>query len=149
MTRAARPRGSAPVRAQRVAHGVDEPFNAPWQEPLLPPDIEHLHPSFLPVDARLDPADEPVPEDDRQHVPAPTALGRWEEELPDVLELEEAPEEAAIPDDRVERGNERDGSGRVRRRCQQFGVLADDEAFPADALHLDGNEVSAFDELLA
>ena len=108
-----------------------------------------MHASLVPVDPRLDPADEAVPEDDRQYVPAPTALGRWEEELPDVLELEEAPEEAAIPDDRVERGNERDGSERVRRRCQQFGVLADDEAFPADALHLDGNEVSAFDELLA
>src|SRR5437870_8432909 len=139
----------AEVRAQRVAHRVDEPVNAAWREPILPPDIEHLHASLGPVDTRLDPADETVTETDRQHVPAPTALGRWEEEFPDVVEVEQAPEKAAIPHDRIERGNESDGSGRVRPRCLQFGVLADDEAFPADALHLDGNEVSAFDEFLA
>src|SRR5439155_25899885 len=114
-----------------------------------PPGVEHVHASLGQVDPRLDPADEAVAVNDRQHIPAPTPLGRWDEELPYVLELEQAPEEAPIPDDRVERGNERDGRRRVRRRCQQSRVLTDDEAFSADALHLDGNEVSAFDELLA
>src|SRR6266550_7371119 len=70
----------AEVRAQRVTHRVDEPVNAAWREPVLPPHIEHLHASLGPVDPRLDPADEAVPENDRQHVPAPTALGRWLEE---------------------------------------------------------------------
>jgi hypothetical protein len=98
---------------------------------------------------RLDPADEPVPEDDREDVPAPTALFRWEEELPDVVEVEQAPEEGSIPHDRIERGNERDGRRRVRRRREEFGVLLDDEAFPADAVDVDGNKISAFDELVA
>src|SRR5439155_4615057 len=139
----------AQVRAQRLAHRLDEPVNPAWQEPILPPDIEHVHASLGPVDPRLDPADEAIPEKDRQHVPAPTALGRWEEELPYVLELEQAPEEAAIPDDWVERRDERDGRRRVRRSCQQFGVLTDDKAFSADALHLDGKEITALDELFA
>ena len=139
----------AEVRPERVAHRVDEAVNAAWREPVLPPDIEHVHASLGPVDPRLDPADEAIPEDDRQHVPAPTAFGRWEEELPDVLELEQAPEEAAIPDDRVERGDERDGGRRVRRRFQQFDFLTDDKALSADTLHLDRHEVSAFAELFA
>src|SRR5256885_8247165 len=133
----------AEVRAQRVAHRVDEPVNATRREPVLPPDIEHLHASLVPVDPRLDPADEAVLENDRQHVPAPTALGRWKEELPDVLELEEAPEEAAIPNDWIERGHERDGRRRVRRGFEKFDVLTDEKAFSADAPHLDGNEDSA------
>ena len=96
----------------------DEPFNAARCKPILPPNIEHVHASLVAVDPRLDPADEAIAEDDRQHVPAPTALGRWVEELPDVLELEQAPEKAAIPDDRVEGGNERDGRRRVRWRFE-------------------------------
>ena len=107
------------------------------------------HASLGPVDPRLDPADEAVAENDREHVPAPTAFGRWDEELPDVLELEQAPEQAAIPDDRVERGNERDGRRWARRRFQQLGLFTDDKALSADALHLDGNDVTAFDELFA
>src|SRR5947207_13924768 len=87
----------AEIRAQRVAHRVDEPVSAAWREPILPPDIENLHASLAPVDPRLDPADEAVLENDRQHVPAPTAFRRWKEELPGVLELEGAREEAAIP----------------------------------------------------
>ena len=139
----------AEIRAQCVTHRVDEPVSTAWREPILPPDTEHIHARLVPVDSRLDPADEPVPEDDRQDVPAPTALLRWEEELPDVVEVEQAPEEGPIPHDRIERGNERDGRRRVRRRRQEFGVLLDDEAFPADALDVDGNEISAFDELVA
>src|SRR5439155_9920726 len=67
----------------------------------------------------------------------------------DVLELEQASKEAAIPDDWIERGNERDGRRWVRRRFQQFDVLTDDKAFSADALDLHGDEVSALDELFA
>ena len=91
----------------------------------------------VPVDPRLDPADEAVPEDDRQHVPAPAALRGREEELPHVVEVEQAPEQGAVPDQRIERGEERDRGRRLRRRLQQLDVLAEDEALAAHALDLD------------
>ena len=47
------------------------------------------------------------------------------------------------------RRRERDGGRRLRRRLQQLDVLADDEAFAAHALDLDGNELAALDQLLA
>ena len=68
-------------------------------------------PARVPVDPRLDPADEAVAEDDREHVIAPTALRRREEALPHVLEVEQAREEGGVPQQRVERGDERDGGG--------------------------------------
>src|SRR6187551_991691 len=93
----------AQVGAERVAHRVDESVGATRCEAVLPPDVEHLDTAFVPVDARLDPADEAVSEDDRQHVPAPTPLGRRMEQLPHVVEIEQAPEKRAVPDQRVER----------------------------------------------
>ena len=48
---------------------------------------EHLHLATSAVDARLDPADEAIAEEDRQHVPAPTPPGRRDEELPHIVEL--------------------------------------------------------------
>ena len=98
----------AHVRAESVAHRVDEPLSPTWREAVFPPDVEHLHTAFSPVDPRLDPADEAVTEEHRQHVPTPPALRGRHEELPHVVEAEEAPEEAAVPDQRVERGEERD-----------------------------------------
>src|SRR5207247_4195081 len=68
---------------------------------------------------------------------------------PHVVEVEQAPKEAAVPDQRIERWKERDGGRRLRRRFQQRDVLAKGEAFAAHALDLDGNELSALDELLA
>ena len=93
----------AQVGAERVAHRVGEPFGAARREAVLPPDVEHLHAGVGPVDARLDPADESVPERDRQHVPAPAALGGRYEELPHVVEAEKAAKQAAVPDQRIER----------------------------------------------
>src|SRR5690349_9781664 len=52
------------VGAERVAHGVDEPLGAARREVVLPPDVEYLHARMLPVDPRLDPPDETVPEGD-------------------------------------------------------------------------------------
>src|SRR5437870_3249379 len=139
----------AEVRAQRVAHRVDEPVSAAWREPVLPPDIEHLHAGVGPVDPRLDPADEAVPERDRQHVPAPTSLGGWHEELPHVVEVEQAPKEAAVPDQRIEWGKERDGGRWLRRRFEQLHFLSEDETLAAHALDLDGNDLSELNEVLA
>src|SRR5439155_15537437 len=123
----------------------DEPVHAAWREPLLPPDVEDIHATFGPFDPRLDPADEAVPKDDRQDVPAPAAFSGWHEELPHVVEVEQAPKEAAIPNQRVERWEEGDRGRWLRGRFQQFDVLTDEQALSADALHVDGNEVSAVD----
>src|SRR5437773_1261210 len=139
----------AQVRAECVAHRVHEPLGAARREAVLPPDIEHVHAGLGPVDPRLDPADEAVAEHDRQDVPAPTALGGWQEELPHVVEVEQAAEEAAVPNQGIEGGKERDGGRRLRRRLQQLDVLSEDEALAAHARDLDWNELAALDELLA
>src|SRR6266851_9877611 len=68
----------AQVRAERIAHRVDEPVGVARREAVLPPNVEHLDAGSVPVDPRLDPADEAVAEGDREHVPAPTALCRRE-----------------------------------------------------------------------
>src|SRR5262245_462630 len=77
----------AEIGAERVAHGVDEPVDAPRCKTVLPPGAEHLDAAFVPVDARLDPPDKALAEDDGQHVPAPPPFGRWVEELPHVVEI--------------------------------------------------------------
>src|SRR4029450_9204427 len=53
----------------------------------------------------------------------------------------------AVPEQRVERGKERDGGRRLRRRLKQPDVLAYDEALSAQALDLDGNELAELDQL--
>ena len=50
----------AQVRAERVAHRVDEPVGAARREAILPPQVEHFHAGSVPVDPRYDPADEAV-----------------------------------------------------------------------------------------
>ena len=65
------------------------------------------------------------------------------------MEVEQLPEETAVPDQRIERGKERDGGRRFRRRFQQLDVLAEDEALAADALDLHGNELAVLDQLRA
>jgi hypothetical protein len=74
---------------------------------------------------------------------------RRQEEFPHIVEVEQAPKEAAVLDQRIKRGKERDGGRRLRRRFQQRDVLADDEAFAAYALDVDGNELAQLDQLLA
>ena len=105
--------------------------------------------ALSPVDPRLEPADEAVAEEHWQHVPTPAALRGRHEELPHVVEAEEAPEEAAVPDQRVERGEERDRGRRLGRPFERRDLLAEDEALCAHTLHLDRNELPALDELLA
>ena len=89
-------------------------------------------------------------EEHRQHVPAPTPLGWWDEELPDVVELEERPEQAAVPHQRVERRQERDGRRRLAGAPPAARPpLVRTKRLPRHALHLDRNELAPFDELLA
>src|ERR671919_1570500 len=79
----------------------------------------------------------------------PSALGRRVEELPHVVELEQRAEQIAVPDQRIERREERDRRRWLRRRFEQSDLVAEDEALAAHALDLDGNEVAVLDELLA
>src|SRR5439155_13080459 len=97
----------------------------------------------------FDPADEAVLEGDREHVIAPTALGRREKDLPHVVEGEQVREEGGVPQQRVEWGDERDGGGRLRRRLQQREFLGEDEALAAHALDVEGHERAELDQLLA
>src|SRR5919204_24424 len=92
---------------------------------------------------------EAIAETDRQHVPAPTALRGRQKELPDIFEAEQAPKQATVPDQGIERGKKGNGGRRLRRRFQDFDLLADDEALAAHPFHLDRNEVAALDEFPA
>src|SRR5205085_11212368 len=64
-------------------------------------------------------------------------------------ELEQGREQAAVPDQRVERREERDRRRRLGRRREQLDLVAQDEALAAHALDLDGNQLALGDELLA
>ena len=108
-----------------------------------------MHPPAGAVDARLDPAHEPVAEEHRQHVPAPTPLRRRHEELPHIVELEQGSEEAPVPDQWIERGQECDGGWRLRGSFQQSDLLLQHVALAAHRLDLDGNELAVGDQLLA
>ena len=58
------------------------------------------------------------------NVPAPTPLGWWDKELPDVVESEELREQAAVPHERVEWWQERHGRLRLRGRLQVGDLLS-------------------------
>ena len=49
---------------------------------------------------------------------------------------------------RVERGDERDRGGRLRRSLQQRDLLGEDQALAAHALDVDGHERALLDQLL-
>ena len=139
----------AQVRAECVAHRVDEAVGAARREAVLPPDAEDLHAGSVAVDPRFDPADDAVAEEDREHVVAPTALRRREKALPHVVEVEQAREEGGIPQQRVERGDERNGKRRLWRRLQERELFSEDEALAAHALDVDGHERTELDQFVA
>ena len=56
---------------ERRAHRVHEAWSEPRLEAGLPPQAEHVDPTLAAVDARLDPADEPVAEKDRKDASSP------------------------------------------------------------------------------
>ena len=93
----------------------DEARDPERVEPSLPPHAEDAQDVRLPIDPRLDPTDQPIAVQDRQHVVAPASLLLRDVDLPDVIERVERAQELAVPDVRVERGQERDaglGAGR-------------------------------------
>src|SRR5215211_6073195 len=138
----------AEVSAQRLLHRVHEALDPARRKAVLPPEADDLDAPAVAVDPRLDPADEAVAEQDRQHVPAPTALGGWVEELPDVLEVEQRLKKGPVPDDRIERRQKRDGGRRLRRRSEQVDLLGQHQALAAHALDIDRYELAGLDELV-
>ena len=111
--RAVRGRTTRPIPANRwwatsaSARASTKPGASSGIEAGLPPHVEHAHGARLAVDARLDPADEPVAEQERQDVVAPAPLLLRDVDLPDVVEAVQPAEEVAVPDERVERGEQR------------------------------------------
>ena len=81
------------------------------------------------VDPRLDATDEAV----RKRIGStyqPSVVSPAERRLPDVVEAEQGAEQAAIPDERVEGREERDGGHRLDGRLEQLDLVAEDEAPP-------------------
>ena len=136
-------------RADGVAECGTEPRFLEGIEPVLPPqpdDPEHARLSVVP---RLDAPDQPVAEQDRQHVVAPASLGLGDVDLPDVVEVPQSAEQLAVPDEGIERGQEGDPRRHATRRlcCGELAarllesaeVVADHEPEPADPVDLDGD----------
>src|SRR5204862_6713141 len=99
------------------------------------------------ADPRPASSDGPVTEQARGALSPPAALRRREEALPRVVEVEQAREQRGVPQERVERGDERDGRRRLRRRLQKRELLGDDEALAAHALDVDRHERTGLDQL--
>src|SRR4029450_1693621 len=134
---------------KRLVHRVDEAVHAGRREAGLPPEPEDLHASRLAVDPRLEAGGGGGAEEERQDVPAPASLLRREEQLPDVVEREQRSEERAVPDQRVEGWEKRNGRRRLRRVSDQLDLVAQNEALAAHGLDVDGNQLAVSEELLS
>src|SRR5688500_9065824 len=75
---------------------------------LFHPHLRDDH-GFL-LDARFEPSDEAVAMQRRADVPPPSPLRRGLVDLPDVLEIEDVPDQVAVPDQRIERPEDPDAA---------------------------------------
>src|SRR5262245_50954710 len=89
------------VGGQRGAHRRHEPVGPSRVEARLPERAEDPQDAVGPLDARLEPADEPVAVQDREDVVAPAALRGRDVDLPDIVEPEEPAQQLAVPGERV------------------------------------------------
>ena len=96
------------MRLERVGEPIDEAILVERVEAVLPPDPQDPECLRLAIDPWLDSADKPVPEPDRQDVIAPSTLRGRDVDLPDVVEPEQQAQQLAVPDERIERREERD-----------------------------------------
>ena len=137
------------VRAQRGRELVDEAGLVQRLEAVLPPEAEHADRSRLALDPRLDPPDETVAPEQRQDVVAPAPLRLRDVDLPEIVEVPQAAQQVAVPDERVERGEERDpgddGLG-VGENCR---FLGQDHPVALDTLDRDRQQQSVLDQLVA
>ncbi len=125
------------MRLECVHERIHEAILGQRVEAILPPDPEDTNGLGLAIDPWLDPADEPVPEPDRQHVIPPATLRSRDVDLPDVVEPEQRAQQLAVPDERIERGQERDARWPSIRwsaagdlplgLVEEWQLLADDE----------------------
>ena len=107
-----------------VGEGGNERRIGKRVEAVLEPQPDDAEHALAPLDPRFDPANELVAEQDRQHVVAPAPPGLRHVDLPDVVEPVQVTQQRAVPDERVERSEERDaGLGAAGRRAvAQFGL---------------------------
>ena len=145
------------VRFDRRREGRDEPGLLERVEAVLPPQTSDAERIVLALDPRLDPADQPVAEEDGQDVVAPAALRGRDVDLPQVVEPIEAAQEVAIPDERIERGEERNPRRRpagrrpsrdlALRLLEERHLLGQREPRTADPFDHDRDERPVGDQL--
>src|SRR5205814_6455052 len=128
------------MRLQRGFEGAAQHGVAAGAESFLPPQSKHSQNIGLAIDARLDPPDEAVAVQDRQHVVAPAALGLGDVHLPEVVESEEVAQQAPVPDQRIQRRDEGDlrrhAAWRLARRQLTLGLVEEVLVFGWDVPHL-------------
>ena len=96
------------MRAKGVRERRDEARLRDGIETLLEPEPEDVKGCLTSLEPQLAPADKSIAEQHRQDVVAPAPFRLGDVDLPDVVEIEQRPEQRAIPDERVERGEEGD-----------------------------------------
>ena len=138
------------MRVEGYGHGLRKPGFRYRIEALLPPQAGDPKRPGLAVDAGLDPPDETIAVKKRQDVITPSPLGGGDIHLPYVIEGEERAQEPALPDERVERGEEcHVGIDPSRRRAgrnfafggvEKFIVRGRDVSLPVESLDLDGDD---------
>ena len=118
--------------------------------------IDDLESTGPPVEARLDPPDEAIAEQEWQDVVAPASFRGRDVDLPDVVEAVQRTEEVTVPHEWIERGEERDarrpcvsgvGAPRPAVASRRSISSARTKRSPADPLDGDRDERSGFDQL--
>src|SRR5262250_3043385 len=92
-----------PVRFQGARQRSVEVETVGATHPLLEASRGHPEHLGLPVDPRLDAADQTVSPEEREHVVPVLARLLGGVDLPDVIEVEELPEQLPVPHQRIQR----------------------------------------------
>lgn len=99
--------GETCERSDRSVERVVETSLFRRRKAFFEPDPFDLEHAALSIEARLDSADDAVPEEHRKHVISVLSFALGRVDLPDVVEPEEVSKQAAIPHQRVERCEKR------------------------------------------
>src|SRR5664280_918448 len=154
--------GKPEVGIQRFGEGRHESGTLERTEAGLPSEAESAYFLRCAIDARLDPAYQPVAKEDRQNVVAPAALRRRRVDLPAIVEAVERQERLTVPHDRIERGQEAAacvsvagaglGTGGLRGDLafglgKQWELVGHDVTLPLESLDRDRDELAAIYQL--
>ena len=140
---------------QRLDESRNEALGHHRVEAIFPPEVDDLESTRPSVEARLDPSDKAIAEEEWQDVVAPASFRGRHVDLPDVVEAVQRTQEVTVPHEWIERGEERDawrpGVGHWRAATsgclEKSDFLGQHEAISADPLDGDRDERSGFDQL--